>query len=130
MVSTSPSRPYHQRLTYVFSGIPPGAPFEYTVPVEKFNQWGTYWIHSHSLVRVQLLTAAFAHAASIQGQYVDGLRSPIVVHPPVEHYQYDEEFTVVVGDWYHTEHAVLMTQFISVANPGGAEPVPGKSRRL
>ncbi|KAJ3554885.1 hypothetical protein NM688_g2878 [Phlebia brevispora] len=88
-------------------GIPPNATFDYTIPVEKFNQWGTYWIHSHSL-----------------GQYVDGLRSPIVVHPPVEKYQYDEEFTIVLGDWYHQEHAVLMQQYISVANPGGAEPVP------
>ncbi|KAF7793037.1 hypothetical protein EIP86_004142 [Pleurotus ostreatoroseus] len=58
------------------------------------------------------------------GQYVDGLRSPIVVHPPTEKYTYDEEFTVVMGDWYHQEHAVLMEQFISIANPGGAEPVP------
>ena len=62
-----------------------------------------------------------------KGQYVDGLRSPIVVRPPTEKYTYDEEFTVVMGDWYHQEHAVLMEQFISIANPGGAEPVPGSS---
>lgn len=59
---------------------------------------------------------------------MDGLRSSIVVHPPTERHQYDEEFTVVLGDWYHQEHAELMTQFISIANPGGAEPVPGALR--
>lgn len=31
---------------------------------------------------------------------------------------------MVLGDWYHDEHHVLLKQFISVANPGGAEPVP------
>ena len=48
----------------------------------------------------------------------------MVIHPPQEKHSYDEEFTVVLGDWYHDEHSVLLKQFISVANPGGAEPVP------
>lgn len=60
-----------------------------------------------------------------QGQYVDGLRAPLVIHLEKEVHSYDEEFTVVLGDWYHTEHSVLVKQFISIANPGGAEPVPG-----
>jgi iron transport multicopper oxidase len=41
-------------------------------------------------------------------------------------HSYDDEYTVVLGDWYHTEHDVLLKQFISVSNPGGAEPVPGR----
>jgi iron transport multicopper oxidase len=48
-----------------------------------------------------------------------------VLHPTKEVYSYDEEFTVILGDWYHQEHAVLLKQFINIANPGGAEPVPG-----
>ena len=61
----------------------------------------------------------------VQGQYVDGLRAPLVIHPPKEAFSYDEEFTVVLGDWYHDEHSVLLKQFINIANPGGAEPIPG-----
>ena len=60
-----------------------------------------------------------------QGQYVDGLRAPLVIHPTTEAHTYDEEFTVVLGDWYHDEHSVLFDQFVNIANPGGAEPVPG-----
>ncbi|KAF5360236.1 hypothetical protein D9757_012888 [Collybiopsis confluens] len=83
------------------SGTPPGESFDYVVPINSSGQWGTYW-----------------------GQYVDGLRAPLVLHPPKEAYTYDEEFTIILGDWYHTEHSVLLEQFINIANPGGAEPVP------
>jgi iron transport multicopper oxidase len=34
---------------------------------------------------------------------------------------------VVLGDWYHEQHATLLKHFISRANPGGAEPVPDSS---
>ncbi|KAF8156788.1 ferroxidase [Crassisporium funariophilum] len=88
-------------------GIPPGGQFDYIVPINSSNQWGTYWVHAHA-----------------SGQYVDGLRAPVVLHPPKEVHSYDDEFTVVLGDWYHDEHPVLIKQFISIANPGGAEPVP------
>ncbi|CAL1708876.1 unnamed protein product [Somion occarium] len=88
-------------------GIPPGDSFDYVIPVNTSGQLGTYWVHSHA-----------------NGQYVDGLRAPFLVHPQQEKHHYDEEFTVVLGDWYHDEHADLLKQFISVANPGGAEPVP------
>ncbi|PPQ74774.1 hypothetical protein CVT24_003198 [Panaeolus cyanescens] len=88
-------------------GIPPGGTFDYVVPINSSDQWGTYWVHAHA-----------------SGQYVDGLRAPLVLHPPKEVHSYDEEFTVVLGDWYHQEHRVLLKEFISVANPGGAEPVP------
>lgn len=60
----------------------------------------------------------------IQGQYVDGLRAPLLIHPPSEKYTYDAEYSVILGDWYHDEHSVLINQFINIANPGGAEPVP------
>ncbi|KAK7434374.1 ferroxidase fet3 [Stygiomarasmius scandens] len=88
-------------------GIPPGESFDYLVPINSSGQWGTYWVHAHA-----------------SGQYVDGLRAPVVIHPPKEIHSYDEEFTVVLGDWYHDEHSTLLDQFINIANPGGAEPVP------
>ncbi|KAI0790435.1 Fet3 protein [Abortiporus biennis] len=88
-------------------GIPPGATFDYVVPIDTSGQWGSYWAHAHA-----------------SGQYVDGFRTSLVVHPQTERHAYDEEFTVILGDWYHDQHSELIKQFISVANPGGAEPVP------
>jgi iron transport multicopper oxidase len=63
----------------------------------------------------------------MQGVYTDGLRTPLLLHSPNETYagHYDAEFTVVLSDWYHKEQPVLLKQFISIANPGGAEPIPG-----
>lgn len=59
---------------------------------------------------------------------MDGLRAPLLLHSPNETYaaHYDAEFTIVMGDWYHTEHHVLLKHFLSIANPGGAEPIPGE----
>ncbi|KAF5342913.1 hypothetical protein D9758_015420 [Tetrapyrgos nigripes] len=61
---------------------------------------------------------------SIEGQYVDGLCAPLVLHRSQELYKYDKEFTVVLGDWYHEEHPVLLKQFINTDNPNSIEPVP------
>ncbi|KAJ7598653.1 Fet3 protein [Mycena floridula] len=88
-------------------GIPPGGQFDYVVPINSSGQWGSYWIHAHST-----------------GQYVDGLRAPFLIHPPKEVHLYNDEFTVILGDWYHQEHPVLLRQFLSKHNPDGAEPVP------
>ncbi|KAE9398315.1 ferroxidase [Gymnopus androsaceus JB14] len=88
-------------------GTPPGGTFDYVVPINSSGQWGTYWVHSHK-----------------GSQYVDGLRAPLVLHPPTEVYSYDEEFTIILSDWYHTEAPILLESFINIANPGGAEPIP------
>ncbi|KAG0045787.1 hypothetical protein BGZ83_008999 [Gryganskiella cystojenkinii] len=84
--------------------IPPGAKFTYTIPIE---QHGTYWIHGH-----------------FKGQYVDGLRGPLIIHNTNETYKYDEEYTIALADWYHKEHSVMLEQYLSIFNPSGAEPVP------
>ena len=39
-------------LTLVDSGIPPGATFDYEVPINSSGQWGTYWVHAHASVRL------------------------------------------------------------------------------
>lgn len=77
------------------SPIPPGQTLTYHIPTDL--QSGTYWIHGH-----------------YDGQYVDGLRTPFVIHPLApEPYSYDEEFTVVVADWYNDQHSTLMKKFLS-----------------
>lgn len=48
----------------------------------------------------------------------------MIIHPPKEVYEYDDEFTVILGDWYHKEHAVLFSEYLSPDNPDGVEPVP------
>ena len=109
------------------SGIPPGGHFDYVVPINSSGQWGTYWAHAHAGVCSQFRDQAPADLLlTSQGQYVDGLRTSFSIHPPTEVYTYDEEFTVILGDWYHEQHSVLIKQFINIANPGGAEPVPGR----
>jgi len=91
-------------------GIPPGESFTYVVPINSSGQYGTFWAHAHS-----------------NGQYVDGLRTPLIIQPEKQTYTYDEEYTISIGDWYHDSHSVLIKQFISIANPGGAEPIPSNS---
>ncbi|KAF8551775.1 Fet3 protein [Imleria badia] len=88
-------------------GIPPGETFDYLVPINSSGQHGTFWAHAHA-----------------NGQYVDGFRTPLLLLPSNESYQYDEEFTVIIGDWYHQEHSVLIRSFISITNPRGNEPIP------
>src|SRR5579859_2505398 len=58
------------------------------------------------------------------GQYPDGLRSPFIIRNPSEPYQYDEDITVSLSDWYHKEMKEGIKDFMSYKNPTGAEPVP------
>jgi len=85
-------------------GIPPGGNFTYAIPI---TQKGTFWIHSH-----------------YRGQYMDGLRAPLILHDPTPPYQYDEELVVTMNDWYHAQSETGLSTFLNVYNPTGAEPVP------
>lgn len=49
-----------------------------------------------------------------------------MINPESEVYSYDEEYTIVLGDWYHEQHSDLLSEFINVDNPEGNEPVPGR----
>ncbi|CED83488.1 Multicopper oxidases [Phaffia rhodozyma] len=90
-------------------GIPVDASLTYDIDTQY--QQGTYWIHGHNL-----------------GQYTDGLRTPFIIHPNKETTRtditWDHDFTAVVSEWYHEEHEQLLTEFMSIYNPTGAEPVP------
>lgn len=77
-------------------------------PAQRQMQWGTYWTHGH-----------------YSGQYVDGLRTPSIIHADLEPHAYDDDYTIILADWYHREHDdLLKNEFINVKNPTGAEPVP------
>lgn len=88
--------------------IPPGHTFIYNFTVP--DQTGTYWYHSHS-----------------GAQYSDGLRGLFVIEEQDKSlvpFEYDEEVTLSVSDWYHLESTQLMSKFLSRYNPTGAEPIP------
>jgi Multicopper oxidase len=96
----------HNSSSFFFcnSGIPPGGNYTYAIPI---TQLGTYWIHSH-----------------YRGQYMDGLRAPLILHDPTPPYQYDEDITISLNDWYHAQSETGLATFLNVNNPTGAEPVP------
>ncbi|KAK6353890.1 hypothetical protein TWF730_008312 [Orbilia blumenaviensis] len=50
----------------------------------RANQYGTSWYHSHFSL-----------------QYTDGVVGPIVIHGPSSA-NYDEEYTLMLTDWFHT----------------------------
>jgi iron transport multicopper oxidase len=58
-----------------------------------------------------------------------------VIHPQnatgrSDNVTWDDEWTLVVSDWYHREHEdLLRNDFLTWKNPTGAEPVPSGSRR-
>ncbi|CUM51402.1 unnamed protein product [Debaryomyces tyrocola] len=89
--------------------IAPGSTFLYNFTVTE--QAGTYWYHSHS-----------------GAQYSDGIRGMFIVEDDKEPpFQYDEETTLTVSDWYHMEYPDVMSSFLSRYNPTGAEPIPQNS---
>ena len=83
-------------------------------------------MHMHRYATCHLLNPTARLNNTEQGQYVDGLRAPLVIHPSTEVHSYDAEYTVILGDWYHNEHSTLLRRFISISNPTGGEPVPGQ----
>ncbi|KAJ5676019.1 conidial pigment biosynthesis oxidase Abr1/brown 1 [Penicillium macrosclerotiorum] len=105
----------HQYMTGYMDGapgvtqcpIPPGRMMRYVVDV---NQTGTYWYHSHFM-----------------GQYPDGLRGALIVHDPNSPFKFDDEFTMLLSDWYHEEMTALVAQYKAEnSDPatGGLEPLP------
>ncbi|KAJ5609385.1 Multicopper oxidase type 2 [Penicillium herquei] len=108
----------HQNGTGVMDGpsgvtqcpIAPGQHMQYNFQI---NQTGTYWYHSHTM-----------------GQYPDGFRGPLIVHDPSPPFEYDEEFTMTLSDWYHDQMPDLLAQYQSAQDQeafGGREPVPNSA---
>ncbi|KAJ5524509.1 CAZyme family AA1 [Penicillium frequentans] len=91
-------------------GIPPGEHMQYHFDV---NQTGTYWYHSHNM-----------------GQYPDGFRGALIVHDPKPPFQYDDEFTITLSDWYHDQMPDLLAKYQSAENEAafhGQEPLPNSA---
>ncbi|EPQ32175.1 uncharacterized protein PFL1_00372 [Pseudozyma flocculosa PF-1] len=97
--------------------IGPGAEMTYEIlnsaraSEGRRRQYGTFWIHAHN-----------------NDQYTDGLKAPLIIHPdrPEEkRYSYDDDYTVILSDWYHRNYTDLVKdEFMNKKNPTGAEPVP------
>ncbi|GFP59020.1 iron transport multicopper oxidase fetC [Trichoderma asperellum] len=84
--------------------VPAGSSMTYNFTV---NQNGTYWYHCHT-----------------DYCYPDGYRQALIVHDEDAPFKFDEEFTVTLSDWYHDMVEDLSSEFMSVYNPTGAEPIP------
>ncbi len=88
--------------------IQPGGVFVYEF---KVSQPGTYWYHAH-----------------IGGQYIDGLRGPLIINDVNAPYRgIDTEYTLTLSDLYHSEAPPLINYYQSqdnANNNNGAEPVP------
>lgn len=60
------------------------------------------------------------------------MSTALIIHPKNEtgrgdDVKWDDEYTLVVSDWYHRQHIDLLAEFMDWRNPTGAEPVPGES---
>lgn len=76
-------------------GIAPNHTYTYRI---NATQSGTYWLHSHYM-----------------GQYVDGLRTPLISHARKEAYQYDEDRVMMLEAWYHRESRDIKKQLLSTS---------------
>lgn len=91
--------------------IAPGDTMLYNFTVA--DQVGTFWYHSHTA-----------------GQYGDGMRALFIIEEKKKSdypFDFDEEVTLSVGEWYHETANVLIPKFLNRFNPTGAEPVPQNS---
>ncbi|RHZ82432.1 hypothetical protein Glove_109g314 [Diversispora epigaea] len=72
--------------------IPDGVSFIYNYALD---QSGTYWYHSHFMT-----------------QYVDGFVGPLIILDPDDPYKnsYQEDYVVLISDWYHSLSSLLLAQ--------------------
>jgi iron transport multicopper oxidase len=68
---------------------------------------GTYWYHSH-----------------VTGQYVDGLRAPVIVENPSLPWSYTDEYVLSLSDWYHTQSTAIVNAFQSPPQGPPTTPTP------
>ncbi|KAJ9634741.1 hypothetical protein H2204_006190 [Knufia peltigerae] len=91
--------------------IPAGGSFRYEFSIGE-EEFGTFWYHGHE-----------------KTQRDDGLYGGLVVHRPFEqrdeqnHYGYDEDILLMVGDWYHRPSQDVLSWYMN-SRSFGNEPVP------
>ncbi|KAL7753120.1 ferroxidase fet3 [Sorochytrium milnesiophthora] len=88
------------------SAIPPGGTYTYRFTA---YQHGTFWYHSHFM-----------------GQYTDGLRGPLIVHPRQEAYSCDGDYTILLSDWYFDMYDVNLNKLLHQGIP----PLPDSTSLL
>ncbi|CAG8508267.1 4236_t:CDS:2 [Rhizophagus irregularis] len=72
------------------------------------EQRGTFWYHAHT-----------------HGQYMEGIRAPLIIHDPNDPYRkdYDFEYIITMSDWYHQRVSDMLAIRMS-PNYGGRNPIP------
>ncbi|KAI3661912.1 hypothetical protein MP638_005953 [Amoeboaphelidium occidentale] len=84
--------------------IPPGETMVYQFTAEDS---GTYFYHGH-----------------MPDQYPNGLYGALIIHDPVEQYEYLDEFVFIIGDYYNIEPKSLIENFYLTLISKGMEPIP------
>ncbi|KAM0547826.1 hypothetical protein ACHAPJ_010172 [Fusarium lateritium] len=85
--------------------IPPGSSFVYNFTIGD-DERGTFWWHSHSDV-----------------QRADGLWGGLIVHSPGESSPPQEDYLVMIGDWFHRNQTEVLAWYADASSRGN-EPVP------
>ncbi|RIB14335.1 multicopper oxidase [Gigaspora rosea] len=72
------------------------------------KQYGTFWYHSH-----------------FEGQIVDGIKGPLIIHNTKDPYlkEYDFEYVITLSDWYHIPSGEIHPILLSPSYKGG-DPIP------
>ncbi|KAH7119687.1 multicopper oxidase-domain-containing protein [Dendryphion nanum] len=86
--------------------IEPGDSFTYTFIARPA---GTHWYHSHE-----------------KGQYPDGLRGLMIIHDPKweRSLNVEKQIYLTMSDWWHTQQAYLVKDYMSPDNRNGDLPSP------
>ncbi|KAJ4012510.1 hypothetical protein NW752_008208 [Fusarium irregulare] len=85
--------------------IPPTSSFTYNFTIGD-DEHGTFWWHSHYDL----------HRA-------DGLWGGLVVHSPSEINAFEEDYVIMVGDWFHRNQSEVLRWYADASSRGN-EPVP------
>ncbi|EXX61193.1 Fet3p [Rhizophagus irregularis DAOM 197198w] len=95
-----------------------GVPYVTQCPIQNGSSFiyefeathpGTYWYYSH-----------------YETQRADGLYGSLIVKDPDEsrYYNYDDEKTIFLSDWYHDESSILLKNYRYNNNTSIFEPIP------
>jgi iron transport multicopper oxidase len=79
----------------------------FTYEIDTSLQAGTFWYHSH-----------------FDGQYADGLVGPLVIEDPQFPHHYDDEFVLMVSDWYETNDTDILLGIMHSRRSKLREPDP------
>lgn len=85
--------------------ILPASSFTYNFTIGD-DEHGTFWWHSHSDL-----------------QRADGLWGGLAVHSPNDVNSFEEDYLIMVGDWFHRNQSEVLSWYADASSRGN-EPVP------